>query len=85
MDLGIYCINATRQLFRAEPEEVTALGASANDARLTEVHEMASVVLKFPEERLAMFTHSVGTAEGKEAAFQNARLVRSCFISLIAS
>jgi predicted dehydrogenase len=33
-DIGIYCINAARYLFRAEPEEVFAYGARSKDKRL---------------------------------------------------
>ena len=31
MDVGVYCINAARYLFRSEPEEVIAFGATIND------------------------------------------------------
>ena len=33
LDVGVYCINAARYLFRAEPIEVTAFAATANDPR----------------------------------------------------
>jgi predicted dehydrogenase len=63
MDVGVYCINAARYLFRAEPEEVIAFGATVkSDPRFQEVDEMASVVLRFPGERLASFTSSLGSA-----------------------
>ena len=63
MDVGVYCINAARYLFRSEPEEVVAFGASVKgDQRFTEVHEMASAILRFPGERLASFTSSLGSA-----------------------
>jgi glucose-fructose oxidoreductase len=62
-DIGIYCINAARYLFQAEPIEVTAVTANSGDARFTEVEEMASAVLRFPEDRLASFTCSFGAAD----------------------
>jgi predicted dehydrogenase len=62
-DLGVYCINAARYLFRAEPEEVFAFHASGNDDRFSEVPEMTSVTLRFPADRLASFTCSFGAAD----------------------
>ncbi len=61
-DMGIYCINAARYLFQDEPIEVFASAASAPDERFTEVNEMVTAVLKFPDERLATFTTSFGSA-----------------------
>ena len=62
-DIGIYCINAARTVFRAEPEEVVAFRATGPDARFREVDEMTSAVLRFPGERLATFTSSFGAAD----------------------
>jgi predicted dehydrogenase len=63
MDVGVYCINASRYLFRSEPEEVVAFGAAVkDDPRFQEVHEMAAAILRFPGERLASFTSSLGSA-----------------------
>ncbi|HVS73717.1 MAG TPA: Gfo/Idh/MocA family oxidoreductase [Phycisphaerae bacterium] len=57
MDMGVYPINAARYLFRSEPTSVVALSESlAGDARWKEVPEMTSVVMRFPDERLAQFT-----------------------------
>src|SRR5436853_379883 len=39
-DLGVYCINAARYLFRAEPTEALAMSASGRDKRFREVEEM---------------------------------------------
>jgi predicted dehydrogenase len=61
-DIGIYCINAARYLFQAEPTQVFATAASKADPRFAEVAEMTSVVMHFPEDRLATFTCSFGTA-----------------------
>src|SRR6266850_2503007 len=55
-DIGIYCINAARYLFRAEPVEVFAFSAKNDDERFREVDEMTTAVLRFPDERLANFT-----------------------------
>jgi glucose-fructose oxidoreductase len=62
-DLGVYCVNAARYLFREEPEEVFAFSANGGDRRFREVDEMTSAVLRFPGERLATFTCSFGAAD----------------------
>jgi glucose-fructose oxidoreductase len=62
-DIGIYCINAARYLFRAEPEEVFATTANNGEPRFREVEEMTSALLRFPGERLATFTCSFGAAD----------------------
>lgn len=63
-DIGIYCINAARYLFRDEPLQVTAISvADKSDERFQEVDEATSAVLRFPEERLATFTSSFGAAD----------------------
>lgn len=65
-DLGIYCINAARYLFRAEPLEVSAFSAMHTDPRFSGVDEMTSAVMRFPENRLATFTSSLGAADTSE-------------------
>jgi glucose-fructose oxidoreductase len=63
-DIGIYCLNAARYLFRDEPSEVCAFSASKpGDPRFAEIEEMVSAVLRFPDERLATFTCSFGAAD----------------------
>jgi len=62
-DIGIYCINAARYLFRAEPTEVFAFSEKNGDRRFREVDEMTTCVLRFPEDRLANFTASFGAAD----------------------
>jgi predicted dehydrogenase len=62
-DIGVYCINAARSLFRAEPAEVHAFSISGNDPRFSEVDEMTGALLRFPDERLASFTCSFGAAD----------------------
>ncbi len=61
-DVGIYCINAARYLFRAEPEEVIAYSTHGNDPRFEVVPEMTSAVLKFPGGRLAAIGCGFGEA-----------------------
>jgi predicted dehydrogenase len=61
-DIGIYCINAARSLFRAEPVEVQASVAGHID----EVEESASAVLRFADDRVAAFTASFGAAKVSE-------------------
>ena len=62
-DLGVYCINAARYLFRSEPYEVFAWHARSGDRRFKEVPEMTSALLRFPGERLASFTCSFGASD----------------------
>jgi glucose-fructose oxidoreductase len=63
-DIGVYCVNAARYLFRAEPLEVFAFcDKKSGDERFTETEEAASVVMRFPEGKLAAFNVSFG-AEG---------------------
>jgi len=62
-DIGIYCINAARALFRGEPEEVVAFSANNGERRFRGVDEMTSAILRFPGERLAAFTSSFGAAD----------------------
>jgi len=62
LDLGIYCVNAARYLFGAEPLEVQAASARSADPRFADVPEMVSATLRFPGERLAQFTCSFGCA-----------------------
>ncbi len=62
MDMGVYPINAARYMFRDEPIEVSAFGGTTAEARFEQVHEAASVMLRFPGDRLASFTCSFGAA-----------------------
>jgi glucose-fructose oxidoreductase len=56
-DIGIYCINAARYLFGAEPTEIQALTATKpGDRRFKDTEEQVSAVMHFPDERLASFT-----------------------------
>jgi len=62
-DLGIYCLNAARYLFKDEPEEVMAWNSEGDRERFSEVPASTTVMLRFPENRIAMFTCSFGAAE----------------------
>jgi len=62
-DIGIYCINAARYIFQAEPISVFATSASKDEERFQEVAEMTSAILRFPGDRLATFTCSFGAAK----------------------
>ena len=59
-DMGVYCINAARYLFQAEPLTVLASSANRGGKGFPRVDEMTSVVMRFPGERLATFTCSFG-------------------------
>ena len=61
-DMGPYPINGVRNLFGAEPIEAFGRTASAkDDGRFSEIPEMVSVWLRFPDERIAQFTISYGS------------------------
>lgn len=60
-DIGIYCINAARHVFRSEPEEVLAVSLEKDPASGCEVTTAA--ILRFPGDRLATFTSSFAAAD----------------------
>lgn len=59
-DLGVYCVNAARYLFRAEPVEASALRLAGHDPRFANIEEAYAAVLRFSGERVAQFTCSFG-------------------------
>jgi glucose-fructose oxidoreductase len=61
-DIGIYCINAARGLFREEPVEARAV----TFGRRGDVEESVSASLRFGGERVASFTCSFGAAKVSE-------------------
>jgi predicted dehydrogenase len=61
-DMGIYCLNAVRYLFQEEPTEVFAMSANNGEKRFDDMDEMTSVILRFPQGRLATFTSSFGAS-----------------------
>jgi predicted dehydrogenase len=62
MDMGVYQINASRNLFQDEPIEVVGFGAQSSDVRFNEVHETATGILRFPADRMAIFACSFGAS-----------------------
>lgn len=62
-DMGVYCINAARYLFGAQPTELSALSVRNNEKRFERVDEAVSVIARFPGERVASFTCSFGAAD----------------------
>jgi predicted dehydrogenase len=62
-DMGVYCINAARYLFAAEPTDVRAVSVKNDDPRFKKSGEMVSAVMRFPGDRVATFTCSFGAAD----------------------
>ena len=62
-DIGIYCLNAARMIFRAEPVEVFATAGNNGEARFAEVDEMVAATLRYSDDRLASFVTSFGAAD----------------------
>jgi glucose-fructose oxidoreductase len=62
-DIGVYCLNAARYIFQADPIEVFACSANSGEKIFREVDETTSVVLRFPGNRLATFTTSFGASD----------------------
>lgn len=62
-DLGVYCVNAARHIFAAEPVEAIAMTLRGDDdPRFGEVEEAISATLRFPGGGVAQFTASFGAA-----------------------
>lgn len=62
-DIGIYCVNAARYLFRSEPTEVSGLRLAGRDPRFKFVVEAYAATMRFPHERVAQFTCSFGAVD----------------------
>lgn len=65
-DIGVYCINAARYLFRAEPTEVTAVSVNSGVKKLKEIDESTGAVLNFGDGRVAAFVTSFNAADVAE-------------------
>src|SRR6202000_1550188 len=65
-DIGIYCLNAARYIFKAEPEEITAFAIRSKDRRFKEVPEAVCATLRFPKDRLATFLCGFGETKVSE-------------------
>src|SRR5688572_23698436 len=62
-DIGVYCINAARNLFRAEPTHVSAVSINSGLARLSEIDETTAATLRFGDDRVATFVTSFNAAD----------------------
>jgi glucose-fructose oxidoreductase len=62
-DIGVYCINAARYLFRAEPVEVVACSVNSGVPRLSEIDETTAAILRFDGGRVASFVTSFNAAD----------------------
>jgi predicted dehydrogenase len=67
-DIGVYCINAARYLFRAEPRQVMALSVNSGGKKFAEIDESTGSLLRFEGERLASFVTSFNAAN--EGSYQ---------------
>jgi glucose-fructose oxidoreductase len=59
----VYCINAARYVFRAEPKEVMAISVNAGKAGLEEIDETTGALLRFDGERVAAFVSSFNASD----------------------
>ncbi len=62
-DIGVYCINAARNLFRAEPTQVSAVSVNSGLATLSEIDETTAATLRFGNDRVATFITSFNAAD----------------------
>jgi predicted dehydrogenase len=62
-DLGPYCVNAARYLFREEPLEVAAMSVLGTDELSSEVDEATSALLRFPDGKMAQFSVNQGASD----------------------
>jgi glucose-fructose oxidoreductase len=62
-DIGVYCINAARYLFRAEPKEVMAISVNAGHKGFEEIDESTGALLRFDGERVAAFVTSFNSSD----------------------
>ncbi len=61
-DMGVYCINAARYLFRAEPEEVMGWNTGHESRRFSEVPATTTALMRFPAD-IASFACSFGITD----------------------
>jgi predicted dehydrogenase len=63
VDVGIYCLNASRYLTGEEPDEVKGISSVVDrDGRFSQVEETLSWIMKFPGGALASCTCTYGSA-----------------------
>ena len=62
-DIGVYCINAARNLFRAEPTQVSAVSINSGLSTLAEIDETTAAILRFGDDRVATFVTSFNASD----------------------
>lgn len=63
-DIGLYCINAARYLFREEPQWVMAAAETGQGGRrFRDIDEQVTAILGFPGGKTAAFTCSYGATD----------------------
>jgi glucose-fructose oxidoreductase len=62
-DIGVYCINAARNVFRAEPTAVSAVSINSGVSTLAEIDETTAAILRFGNDRVATFITSFNAAD----------------------
>jgi predicted dehydrogenase len=62
-DIGVYCINAARNLFRAEPTQVSAVSINSGLSSLAEIDETTAATLRFGNDQVATFVTSFNAAD----------------------
>jgi len=62
-DIGVYCINAARYIFRDEPTEVTAISVHSGAKHVAEVDESTAAILRFDGGKVASFVTSFNSAD----------------------
>jgi glucose-fructose oxidoreductase len=62
-DIGVYCINAARNLFRAEPSQVSAVSVNSGLVSLAEIDETTAATLRFGTDHVATFVTSFNAAD----------------------
>jgi len=62
-DIGVYCINAARNLFRAEPTEVSAVSINSGLTSLADIDETTAATLRFGDDQLATFVTSFNASD----------------------
>src|SRR5688500_5961098 len=62
-DIGVYCINAARNLFRTEPTAVSAVSVNSGVAGLSEIDETTAATLRFGDHHIASFVTSFNASD----------------------
>ena len=62
-DIGVYCINAARYLFGADPLEVSAVSVNSGAAPTRDIDESTASILRFEGGRVATFVTSFNAAD----------------------